>query len=127
MPVVPSHLFAVLSFGIVSASFASDGTTVNSMTAKMSVLSRQLLLLSLGVLRRHGAVCEDWLMHLGCSAGIYRPKIRDDAKIAWLVRARDLGTVCPEVVASIPAKTPKTENSTLHGFELHTLSSKGTE
>ena len=27
---------------------------------------------------------------------------------------------------SIPAKTPKTENSNLHGFELHRPSSKGT-
>ena len=31
------------------------------------------------------------------------------------------------VVGSIPAKTPKTENSNLHGFELHRPSSKGTK
>ena len=35
--------------------------------------------------------------------------------------------VNPEVVGLIPAKTPKIENLDLHGFELHTLSNKGTE
>ena len=33
--------------------------------------------------------------------------------LSWLER----GTVSPEVVGSIPAKTPKTENSNLHVFE----------
>ena len=33
----------------------------------------------------------------------------------------------PEVVGSIPAKTPKTENSNLHKFEVHRPSSKGTK
>jgi len=37
------------------------------------------------------------------------------------------GTVHPEVVGSIPAKTPKIENLNLHGFEIHRPSSKGTE
>ena len=35
--------------------------------------------------------------------------------------------VNPEVVGSSPAKTQKTENSNLHGFELHRPSSKGTK
>jgi len=35
--------------------------------------------------------------------------------------------VNPEVVSLIPARTPKTEKSNLHGFELHRLSSKGTK
>ena len=49
--------------------------------------------------------------------------IRDDAKLAQLVRAR---TVNHEVVGSIPAKTQKIENSNVHGFELHRPSNKGT-
>ena len=36
-------------------------------------------------------------------------------------------TVNPEVVGSFPAKTEKTENSNLHGFEVHRPSSKGTK
>ena len=36
-------------------------------------------------------------------------------------------TVNPEVVAWIPAKNQKTENSNLHGFQLHILSSKDTK
>ena len=36
-------------------------------------------------------------------------------------------TVNPEVVGSIPAKTQKTENSNVHGFEVHRPSSKGTK
>ena len=48
--------------------------------------------------------------------------IRDDVKLVQLVRVRD----CPEVVSSSPAKNPKTENSNLHGFEVHRPSSKGT-
>jgi len=45
--------------------------------------------------------------------------IGEDVKLDQLVRARDC--VSPEVVGSIPAKTPKTKNSlaNLHGFELH--------
>ena len=50
--------------------------------------------------------------------------IRDDVKIVQLVRAR---TVDFEVVGSTPAKTPKTENSNVPGFELHRPSSKGTK
>ena len=48
--------------------------------------------------------------------------IRDGVKLAQLV---ERGTVNPEVVGSITAKTPKTENPNLHGFELHRPSSKG--
>ena len=42
--------------------------------------------------------------------------------LSWSER----GTVNPEVVVSIPAKTPKIENSNLHEFEVHRPSSKGT-
>ena len=35
--------------------------------------------------------------------------------------------VNPEVIGSIPAKTQKTENSDLHGIEVHRPSSKGTK
>jgi len=42
--------------------------------------------------------------------------IRDEVKLAYLVRAR---TVNSEVVGSILAKTRKPENPDLHGFELH--------
>ena len=50
--------------------------------------------------------------------------LRDDVKLAQLVRARDCN---PEVVGSFPAKTQKTHNSNLHGFDLHRPSSKGTK
>jgi hypothetical protein len=36
-------------------------------------------------------------------------------------------TLNPDVVGLFPAKTQKSENSTLHGFELHRPSSKGIE
>ena len=49
--------------------------------------------------------------------------VRDDAKLAQSVRARDVN---PTVVGSMPTKTQKTENPNLHGFELHRPSSKGT-
>ena len=52
--------------------------------------------------------------------------IRDDVQLAQLLRARDCSSN-PKVVGSIPAKTQKTENSSLHGFELHRPSSKGTK
>ena len=51
--------------------------------------------------------------------------IQDDVNLAQLVRAWDC--VSPEVVVSIPAKTQKTENSNLHGLEVHRPSSKGTK
>ena len=43
--------------------------------------------------------------------------------LSWSER----GTVNPEVVGSISAKTQKTENPNLHGFEPHRPSSKGTK
>jgi len=43
--------------------------------------------------------------------------------LSWSER----GNVNPEVVGSIPAKTQKTENSNLHGFEVHRPSNKGTK
>ena len=50
-------------------------------------------------------------------------EIRDDVKLAQLVRARDC--VSLEVVGLILAKISKPENSNLHGFEVHSFSSKG--
>jgi len=47
--------------------------------------------------------------------------IRDDVKLAQLVRALDQ----PDFVVSILAKPQKPKNSNLHGFELHRPSSKG--
>ena len=61
-------------------------------------------------------LCEQKICHL---------TIRDDVKLVELVRER--GTVSPEVVGSIPAKHPKTENSNLHGFEIHRPPSKSTK
>jgi len=54
--------------------------------------------------------------------------IRNDGKLAQLVIVQ-CRTINPEVVGSFPAKTQKTENSNLHGFELHrpSESSKGTK
>ena len=49
--------------------------------------------------------------------------INNIISLSWSER----GIVNPEVVGSIPAKTPKTEKSNLHGFELHRPSSKGTK
>ena len=49
--------------------------------------------------------------------------IRDDVKLAQLVRARDCQSQGRQFDS---CKTPKTENSNLHGFELHRPSSKGT-
>jgi len=42
--------------------------------------------------------------------------------VCWSER----GNVNPEVVGSIPAKPQKTENSNVHGFELHRHLSKST-
>ena len=50
--------------------------------------------------------------------------IWDDVNLAQLVKG---GTVNPEVVGSIPAKTQKTRKLNLHGFALHRPSSKGTK
>ena len=55
---------------------------------------------------------------------LYNSYIRNDVKPSQLVRAQDC---YPEVVGLIPAKTQKTENSNLHGFEAHRPSSKGTK
>ena len=52
-----------------------------------------------------------------------RLNFQDDVKISFSER----GAINPEVISSIPAKPKKTENSNLHGFELHKPSSKGTE
>jgi len=46
--------------------------------------------------------------------------------VCYTGRRSILTEVCPEVVGSIPAKTPKTEDSNLHGFERHRPSRKGT-
>ena len=50
--------------------------------------------------------------------------LRDDVKLAQLVRARDSQSQGRRFVS---AKTQKTENSNLHGFELHRPSNKGTK
>jgi len=47
----------------------------------------------------------------GAGAAQWSGVIRDDVKLAYLVRAQ---TVCPEVAGSIPAKTAKIENSNPH-------------
>jgi len=48
--------------------------------------------------------------------------VRQCKTFSWSER----GTVSPQVVGSIPAKTQQTENSNLHGFEVRRPSSKGT-
>jgi len=50
--------------------------------------------------------------------------IRDDVKLAQFVRARDCQSRGRRFVSK---KTQKTENSNLHGFEVHRPSSKGTK
>ena len=55
-------------------------------------------------------------------SGIARTTNPRRCKISWVGQS---ATVNLEVVASNPAKSPKTENSNLHGFELHRPTSKG--
>ena len=64
-------------------------------------------------------------IHICANAQMYEyTRIRDDVKLAQLVRARDCQSQGRRFDSG---KKSKTENSNLHGFEIHRPSSKGTK
>ena len=67
-----------------------------------------------------------WCSTTTVNACILSAKMHMDSYI-YIYSWSERRTVNPEVVGSIPAKTQKTENSNLHGFEVHRPSSKGTK
>jgi len=75
-------------------------------------------------------VNSNWLMNWNCAKrGFQKPQfwkrdIRDDVRLAQLVKAQDCQSRGRQFDSG---KISKTDNSNLHGFKVHRLSSKGTK